>query len=75
MTPTETRVSVAGFHGTLIAGIPAEADHPRRGFNCGLVVFADTRKRERCSACGFRIRGPGHQDGPHHNGNPNVGEQ
>ena len=24
-------------------------------------------KRERCKGCGFKVRSPGHEQGPHHN--------
>ena len=29
-------------------------------------------KRIRCKICGFKIRGPNHESGPHHNGDRQV---
>ena len=26
------------------------------------------KKSKRCKECGFRVRGKGHEDGPHHKG-------
>ena len=46
----------------------------KRLYKCGMTIGQrldkDNKERKipRCKACGFRVRGANHENGPHHNG-------